>query len=57
MLSDPDLGAVAQAKLECERSPEQINVWLRREYPDRRSQHVSLETIYQALYNAEKAGL
>lgn len=57
LLSDPDLLAVVQAKLEFEWSPEQISVWLRREYPDRRSWHVSHETIHQALYNAEKSGL
>ncbi|MGK8558811.1 IS30 family transposase [Nocardia gipuzkoensis] len=57
LMSDPELRAVVQAKLECEWSPEQISVWLRREHPGRRSWHVSHETIYQALYNAEKSGL
>lgn len=57
LLSDPDLRAIVQAKLECEWSLEQISVWLRREYPGRRSWHVSHETIYQVLYNAEKSGL
>nr|WP_218018497.1 IS30 family transposase [Nocardia amikacinitolerans] len=46
-----------QAKLELGWSPQQISVWLRRSYPERKSWHVSHETIYQALCNAEKSGL
>nr|WP_249645678.1 IS30 family transposase [Nocardia sputi] len=55
--TDPQLRAVVQAKLELDWSPQQISVWLRREHPARLSWHISHETIYQALYNAEKSGL
>ncbi|NKY24932.1 Transposase InsI for insertion sequence element IS30A [Nocardia gamkensis] len=57
LLTDPQLRAVVQAKLELDWSPQQISVWLRREYPAQPGWHVSHETIYQALYNAEKSGL
>lgn len=57
LLLDAELRAVVQAKLELEWSPQQISVWLRREYPARASWHISHETIYQGLYNSEKSGL
>jgi len=57
LITDPELRAVIQAKLEVEWSPAQIAVWLRVEFPDRRRWHVSHETIYQALYHCGKGGL
>ncbi|WP_263992166.1 IS30 family transposase [Mycobacterium shinjukuense] len=44
-------------KLEKGGSPEQISSWLRRTYPQRPGWHVTHETIYRGLYNAEKSGL
>jgi IS30 family transposase len=57
LLTDPELRAVVAGKLESGWSPEQISEWLRREYPDRPDWHLSHETIYRGLFNAEKSGL
>jgi IS30 family transposase len=45
-----ELRAAVQGKLEKKWSPEQVSVWLRREFPDRPEMRVSHETVYQALY-------
>jgi IS30 family transposase len=37
-------------KLQCEWSPEQISGWLKRQYPNDESYHVSHETIYKSLF-------
>ena len=42
-------GAVA-GRLEQKWSPEQVSVWLRREFPDRPEMRVCHETIYQSIY-------
>jgi transposase, IS30 family len=50
LLTDAELRAVVQDKLEQEWSPEQIAAFLRRAYPDRPDWHICHETIYQALF-------
>ncbi|WP_157186107.1 helix-turn-helix domain-containing protein, partial [Mycobacterium canetti] len=57
LLIDAELRATVAGKLEKGWSPEQISSWLRRTYPQRPGWHVTHETIYRALYNAEKSGL
>ena len=57
LITDPQLRAAVQAKLELEWSPAQITAWLRTAYPQRVGWHVCHETIYQALYNPGKGGL
>ena len=37
-------------KLQCEWSPEQVSGWLKRQYPNDKSYHVSHETIYKSLF-------
>jgi IS30 family transposase len=37
-------------KLQCEWSPEQVSGWLKRQYPNDGSYHVSHETIYKSLF-------
>jgi IS30 family transposase len=41
---------VISQKLQCEWSPEQISGWLKRQYPNDKSYHVSHETIYKSLF-------
>jgi IS30 family transposase len=53
---DAGLRAVVQAKLELERSPQQVAAHLHATYPDRPDWHLSHETIYQALYHGGRAG-
>lgn len=57
LITDPELRAAVQAKLEVEWSPAQIAAWLRMTFPNRTGWHVCHETIYQALYHAGKGGL
>jgi IS30 family transposase len=57
LITDTQLRAEVQAKLELEWSPEQIANHLRTAFPDRTGWHVCHETIYQALYNGGKGGL
>lgn len=57
LATEPGLAKVIQEKLQLEWSPEQIAVWLRTEFPDRRRWHLCHETIYQALCNGAKGGL
>ena len=44
------LRGLVQARLEEKWSPEQVSVWLRREFPDRPEMRVCHETIYQSIY-------
>jgi IS30 family transposase len=46
----PALRAIVAAKLRFDWSPEQIAGWLRREYPQDGTMHISHETIYRSLY-------
>lgn len=46
----PELCTVVAVKLRLDWSPEQISGWLKREYPDDPSMHVSHETIYRSLF-------
>lgn len=48
--ADDRLRAVVADKLALEWSPAQIARWLRRRWPKRRSWHVCIETIYEAVY-------
>ena len=48
--TDERLRSVVARKLELEWSPAQISRWLRRRWPKRRSWHVCIETIYEAVY-------
>jgi len=41
--------AVAE-KLRIDWSPEQLAGWLKRQFPDRKSMHVSHETIYRSFF-------
>ena len=54
---DGELRAAVQGRLERKWSPEQVSMWLRREFPDRPEMRVSHETIYQALYVQGRGGL
>jgi transposase, IS30 family len=45
-----ELRGLVAARLKQKWSPEQISVWLRRQFPDRPEMQVSHETIYQSLY-------
>ncbi|WP_197704617.1 IS30 family transposase [Jatrophihabitans sp. GAS493] len=47
---DEQLRAVIAVKLRRHWSPRQISRWLRRRWPRRRSWHLSVETIYEAVY-------
>jgi IS30 family transposase len=47
---DERLRAVVAAKLERRWSPRQISRWLRRRWPRRTLWHLSVETIYEAIY-------
>lgn len=57
LLTDCELRALVQAKLELEWSPEQIAAWLRLTHLDRPGWHICHETIYQALYLGGRGGL
>ena len=57
LLVDDDLRRHVEAKLELEWSPEQIAGWLRVTFPNRPGWHLCHETIYQALYLANRGGL
>lgn len=46
----PSLRETVMAKLNVQWSPQQISVWLRREYPDDPKMWISHETIYRCLY-------
>ncbi len=46
----PSLAAEVAARLEAERSPEQISARLKMDFPDDEDMRVSHETIYRALY-------
>src|ERR671935_140376 len=47
---DADLRAAVAGRLAKHWSPRQISRWLRRRWPRRRSWHLSIETIYEAVY-------
>lgn len=57
MATEPGLAEVIRSKVELEWSPEQIAVWLRIEFPDRRRWHVCHETIYRVLDDGATGGL
>lgn len=57
LASDPALLAVVRAKLELDWSPEQIAVWLRRQYPTEKAMRVSHETIYRSIYVTSRSEL
>ena len=46
----PRLREMVASKLILDWSPEQISGWLKTEYPDDGSMHVSHETIYRSLF-------
>jgi IS30 family transposase len=46
----PRLRQIVASKLILDWSPEQISGWLKTEYPDDGSMHVSHETIYRSLF-------
>jgi IS30 family transposase len=48
--ADERLRCVVARKLKLEWSPAQVARWLRRRWPKRRSWHVCIETIYEAVY-------
>jgi len=48
---------MAASKLLLEWSPEQISGWLKTEYPDDESMHVSHETIYRSLFIQARGAL
>ncbi len=50
LVVDDELRAVIADKLARHWSPRQISRWLRRRWPRRRSWHLSVETIYEAVY-------
>jgi transposase, IS30 family len=50
LATDAALRAAVARKLEHRWSPRQISRWLRRRWPRRRSWHLSVETIYDAVY-------
>jgi len=46
----PVLKRIVASKLKMNWSPKQIDGWLKRQYPDNESRHVSHETIYRSLF-------
>jgi transposase, IS30 family len=50
LAGNDELRELVAARLKKNWSPEQISVWLRRQFPDRPEMQVSHETIYQAIY-------
>ena len=44
------LRAAVAEKLSLDWSPEQVAGWLKRQFPDDKSMHVSHETIYRSLF-------
>jgi transposase, IS30 family len=57
IVADPVLRQFVAGRLEKRRSPQQISQALRREFPDEPARHVVHETICQAVYRPELAGL
>lgn len=53
----PSIAQTVAGKLRLQWSPEQIAGWLKREYPDDTSNHVSHETIYRTLYIQARGAL
>jgi IS30 family transposase len=53
----PSIAQIVAGKLRLQWSPEQIAGWLKREYPDDTSNHVSHETIYRTLYIQARGAL
>ena len=53
----PRLRELIEVKLREDYSPEQIAGWLKREYPDDESLHVSQETIYRSLFIQARGAL
>jgi IS30 family transposase len=56
LLVDVELRAVVSALLDKRWSPEQVAHELRERFPDRPDWQLSTETIYQAIYDPERAG-
>ncbi|MGC5703039.1 IS30 family transposase [Pseudomonas sp. NFXW11] len=54
---NPVIAQIVASKLRLLWSPEQIAGWLKREYPDDMSNHVSHETIYRTLYIQARGAL
>ena len=54
---NPVIAQIVASKLRLQWSPEQIAGWLKREYPDDMSNHVSHETIYRTLYIQARGAL
>lgn len=54
---NPFIAQIVASKLRLQWSPEQIAGWLKREYPDDMSNHVSHETIYRTLYIQARGAL
>ncbi|HEX5300245.1 MAG TPA: IS30 family transposase [Streptosporangiaceae bacterium] len=50
LAGNAELRGLVAGRLERKWSPEQVSMWLRREFPDRPEMQVSHETIYQSLY-------
>lgn len=50
LVMSPFIAQTVAGKLRLQWSAEQIAGWLKREYPDNTSNHVSYETIYRTLY-------
>ena len=53
----PRLRRVVTAKLRMNWSPEQVSGWLKREYPDDETMHISHETIYRTLFIQARGAL
>ena len=57
LVSNPDLCELVEEKLREDWAPKQIAGWLKREYPDDESLHVSHETIYRSLFIQARGAL
>jgi len=57
LADSPKLRELVEAKLEQKWSPEQIDGWLKRTYPDQVELQVSHETIYRTLYIQSRGAL
>jgi IS30 family transposase len=57
LVMSPFIAQTVAGKLRLQWSPEQIAGWLKREYPDDTSNHVSHETIYRTLYIQARGAL
>ena len=53
----PNLQAIVASKLRQDWSPQQISGWLKMEYPNDKSLHVSHETIYRSLFIQARGAL